>query len=340
MEHKVKVSVIGATGYTGAELVKLLLCHPGVDIDKITSESFSGEKFSQVYPHIKCDLICEELNTEEITSPLVFTALPHGTSSHVVDKLDRKNIKLIDLSADFRLKSGQIYKRWYRVTHPREDLLAEAVYGLPELYAEKIKEAELVANPGCYPTSVILALAPLLKEKLIREESITIDSKSGVSGAGRKPSLKTHFPEVNENINAYQVEGHRHTPEIEQELSRIVEAKINITFVPHLIPVNRGIFSTCYAQLKSNDTTEELINLYNRFYKDAPFVEVLPPGVFPHTREVLYTNFCRIGLYVDKRCRKVVVLSVIDNLVKGASGQAIQNMNLMCGFRQTEGLVS
>ncbi len=335
----IKVSVIGATGYTGAELVRLLLHHPQVRIDKLTSESFAGQKFSQVYPGIRCDIICEKLDVEKITSPFVFTALPHGTSAEVVDKLYKRGAKIVDLSADFRLNKKEIYEAWYGIIHPREDLLSKAVYGLPELYREKIKKATLVANPGCYPTSIILALAPLLRYNLIEKRTIVADSKSGVSGAGRKPSLNTHFPEVNENINAYKIEGHRHIPEMEQELSKIAKEKVTLTFIPHLIPVNRGIFSTCYAQLKKDCTTEELFELYTQFYRGETFVEVLPPGIFPHTKEVLHTNLCRIGLHVDKRCGRVIVLSVIDNLLKGASGQAIQNMNLMCGFEEKTGLV-
>ncbi|MCD6256632.1 N-acetyl-gamma-glutamyl-phosphate reductase [Candidatus Aerophobetes bacterium] len=333
-----KISVIGATGYAGAELVRLLIQHPEVEIDKLTSESFAGKRFSEVYPAIKCDIVCESLDIEKITSSLVFTALPHGKSAQVVGKLLDRGMKVIDFSADFRLNNAKVYSSWYGVTHPREDLLSAAVYGLPELYRDKIRKARLVANPGCYPTSVILALAPLLKEKLIDKKDIVVDSKSGVSGAGRNPTLKTHFPEVNENINAYQVTGHRHLPEMEQELSKIAEDKVTLTFIPHLIPVNRGIFSTCYANLTEKLTTEDLLDIYADFYKKEPFVEILPSGIFPSTKEVVWSNRCRIGLNVDKRSNKVVVLSAIDNLGKGASGQAIQNMNLICGFDEKTAL--
>lgn len=335
----IKVSVIGATGYTGAELVRLLLDHPQVEIDRLTSESFAGQKISQIYPALRCDVILETLNVDEINSPFVFVALPHGVSAPIVKKFYQRQIKVVDLSADFRLNSASLYMKWYGIAHPEEQLLSEAVYGLPEIYREKIKKTKLVANPGCYPTSVILALAPLLKKGLVKENGIVVDSKSGVSGAGRSPTLETHFPEVNENINAYKVTGHRHIPEMEQELSKLAKKKIILTFIPHLIPVNRGILSTLYADLKSNLTSQELVKIYLEFYKDEPFVEILPPGVFPHTREVLYSNRCRIGLNVNQRSGKVVVLSAIDNLVKGASGQAIQNMNLMCGFDETMGLI-
>jgi len=333
-----KVSVIGATGYTGAELVRLLLGHPGVEIDRLTSESFAGRRICEVYPALRCDIVCEALNVEKITSSFVFVALPHGVSAQIVKKLYNKNIKVVDLSADFRLSSAQLYQAWYGMNHPEKELLSKAVYGLPEIYREKIKRARLVANPGCYPTSVVLALAPLVKNQLVKEEGIVVDSKSGVSGAGRNPTLKTHFPEVNENINAYGVTGHRHIPEMEQELSKLAKTKITLTFIPHLIPVNRGILSTCYVDLKNKLTSEELVKIYLEFYKNEPFIEVLPSGTFPHTREVLWSNRCRIGLNVDERSNKVIVLSVIDNLVKGASGQAIQNMNLMCGFDEKMGL--
>ena len=332
-----KVSVIGATGYTGAELVRLLLCHPEVEIATLTSESFAGKKISELYPALKCDIVCEPLNIENIATPVVFTALPHGTSAEVVGNLYERGIKVVDFSADFRLKSVSVYANWYHIAHPRADLLSRAVYGLPELYRDRIKQALLVANPGCYPTSVILALAPLLKNNVVNKKGLVVDSKSGVSGAGRNPTRETHFPEVNENINAYKVTGHRHLPEMEQELSEIAGDEVNITFVPHLIPVNRGILSTCYADLVEKLSTQDVLNMYRQFYQKEPFVEILPVNEVPHTREVLFSNRCRIGLNVDKRVNKVVVLSAIDNLVKGASGQAIQNMNLMCGLDETMG---
>lgn len=337
-KDKMKVSVIGATGYTGKELVRLLLRHPMVEIEMLTSESFAGKKISQVYPTLKCDIVCESLNADKITSPLVFTALPHGKSAQIGGKLFDKGIKVIDFSADFRLEDAEVYRKWYGVSHPREDLLSTSVYGLPELYRERIKKAVLVANPGCYPTSVILALAPLLKNKLVREEGLVVDSKSGVSGAGRNPTPHTHFPEVNENINAYRVKGHRHLPEMQQELSKIAEEEVSVTFVPHLIPVTRGILSTCYANLTEKLTTQRVVDIYTRFYEEEFFVEVLPPGIFPHTKEVLRSNRCRIGLNVEGRGDKVVAISTIDNLVKGASGQAVQNMNLMCELDENLGL--
>lgn len=332
-----KVSIIGATGYAGAELVRLLLHHPEVEIEMLTSESFAGKKLSEVYPAIKCNIVCNHLNVEKIKSPLVFTALPHGKSAKIAGNLVDRGIKVVDFSADFRINCARVYSLWYGIPHQREDLLPKAVYGLPEIYRERIKNATLVANPGCYPTSVILALAPLLKNKLIKPEGIVVDSKSGVSGAGRNPTLSTHFPEANENINAYKVTGHRHLPEMEQELSKIAGEKVKVTFVPHLIPVNRGILSTCYAEPLKRLTTEDVLDIYTEFYKKEPFVEILLPGKFPHTKEVLWSNRCRIGINVTNSS-KVVIICVIDNLVKGASGQAIQNMNLMCGFDESTGL--
>lgn len=336
-----KVSIIGATGYTGAELVKVLLRHPRIEIEVITSQSFVNKKISEIYPWLNTDLICQEFNINRIasSSSFIFTALPHQTSMKIVAELHSKGRKIIDLSADFRLTDPVSYEKWYGVPHQRKDLLKEAIYGLPEVYREKISKASLVANPGCYPTSSILALAPLVNSSLIKENSIIIDAKSGVSGAGRKLSLATHFAEVNENVRAYQVLGHRHTPEIEEQLSKLAKRKIIITFVPHLVPVNRGILSTCYAALKQKADTKDLLKLYQDFYKEEPFVEILPEGRFPQTKEVTDSNRCRIGITVNGRNDRVIIISVIDNLSKGAATQAVQNMNLMCGFEETMGLI-
>jgi len=337
-----KVSIIGATGYTGAELVRILSNHPEIEISTITSETFVGRKISEIYPFLSTNLVCEKLNMDKISSlsSFVFTALPHKTSMEIVGELHSRGKKVVDLSADFRLNDPSLYEKWYEVSHHTQgELLKEAVYGLPELYREKIKDARLVANPGCYPTSVILALAPLLKKGLIEEDSIIVDAKSGATGAGRKLSLSTHFPELNENFYPYQVEGHRHLPEMEQELGKIAEKEVKITFVPHLIPVNRGLVSTCYASLKSPLSSEDALKIYEGFYKEEPFVEILPRGRFPQVREVANSNRCRIGLTVDERAKRVIVISAVDNLGKGASGQAVQNMNIMCGFREDSGLI-
>ncbi|NQS88796.1 N-acetyl-gamma-glutamyl-phosphate reductase [Patescibacteria group bacterium] len=332
-----KISIIGATGYAGAELVKILLRHPMVDIEKLTSKSFAGRKISNIYPSLVTGLVCEPLNIDKITSPVVFTALPHGTSMEIVAKLYRMGKKVIDLSADFRLKDAKVYEKWYKIPHKKKNLLWEAVYGLPELYREKIRKAQLVANPGCYPTSAILALAPLVRNKILNE-SVIVDAKSGISGAGRGLTLQTHFPEANENISAYRVEGHRHLPEIEQEIGKLAKREVQVTFIPHLIPVNRGILSTCYAKIKQSLTTSDVIQLYQDFYEKEPFVEILPEGDFPQTKEVLNSNRCRIGLMVNSLANQIIIISAIDNLGKGASWQAVQNMNLMCGFEEEMGL--
>jgi len=336
-----KVSIIGATGYTGAELVKILLKHPQVEIETITSQSFANKKISEIYPWLNTDLVCQELNIDKIalSSSFIFAALPHQTSMKIIGELYLKREKIIDLSADFRFTDPLIYEEWYGIPHQKRELLKKAVYGLPELYREKIREACLVANPGCYPTSSILALAPLVNNDIIKENSIIIDAKSGVTGAGRALSLATHFPEVNENVRAYQVKGHRHTPEIEEQLSKLAKRKIIITFVPHLMPINRGILSTCYAALKQKTDTNDLLKLYQDFYKEEPFVEILPRGKFPQTKEVLNSNRCRIGITVNERTGKAIIISAIDNLSKGAATQAVQNMNIMCGFEETMGLV-
>jgi len=337
---KVKVSVIGATGYTGAELVRILSRHPEVELVSITSQTFAGKKISEIYPFLSTDLVCEELDVDKIasSSSFVFTALPHKTSMEIVGELYLRGKRVVDLSADFRLKDPALYEKWYGVSHSKRKLLPEAVYGLPELYRERITEARLVANPGCYPTSIILALAPLLKGHLIGEESIIVDAKSGVTGAGRKLTLATHFPEINENLYPYKVEGHRHLPEMEQELSRLAGTQVKVTFVPHLAPLNRGILSTCYASLKGHTKVEKILRIYQDFYKDEPFVEILERGKVPRITDVATSNRCRIGLAVDERANRIIVLSAIDNLGKGASGQAVQNMNIMCGFKEDEGL--
>jgi N-acetyl-gamma-glutamyl-phosphate reductase len=336
-----KVSVIGATGYTGAELVKILLKHPQVEIETITSQSFANRKISEIYPSLITDLVCQELNINKIalSSSFIFTALPHRISMEIVGKLHSRGKKIIDLSADFRFIDPLIYEEWYGTPHQKKELLKKAIYGLPELYREKISRARLVANPGCYPTSSILALAPLVSNDLIKGNSIIIDAKSGVTGAGRALSLATHFPEVNENVRAYQVKGHRHTPEIEEQLSKLTTREIIITFVPHLVPINRGILCTCYAALKQKTDTKDLLKLYQDFYKEEPFVEILPQGRFPQTKEVLDSNRCRIGITVNERSGRAIIISAIDNLAKGAATQAAQNMNIMCGFEETMGLI-
>jgi len=256
----------------------------------------------------------------------------------IIGSLYAREKKIVDLSADFRLKDSLVYEEWYKTPHKEKKLLKEAVYGLPELNRDEIKRAHLVANPGCYPTAIILALAPALKNNLIKEDNIIIDAKSGVSGAGRTLSLMTHFPEINENLLAYKVEGHRHLPEMDQELSILAQKRVKIIFVPHLVPLNRGIFATCYTSLRHPLRYEEVRQVYKDFYQEEPFIEILDEGKFPQIKEVSGSNRCRIGLMVDKEKKHLLIISVLDNLVKGASGQAVQNMNIMCNFEEKMGL--
>lgn len=338
MEKK-KVAVLGASGYTGSDLLRLLLVHPNVEITHLTAEKHAGKMISDVFPHLKgfLDLELKPLKPKSIPKDLdiVFAALPHGTSAKVIKELYERDIKIIDLGADFRL-SNKNYKKWYG-EHPCPELIKKAVYGITELNRHKVKKAKLVANPGCYPTSSILGLAPLLINKIADHASIIIDSKSGVSGAGRSPSLDYHYSEVNEGMKAYKVGEHRHMPEIEEALSNYSGLKVIVSFTPHLIPMDRGILSTIYVNLNKSLTTKKLIDIYNEHYKDERFVRISPENVYPSTNQVRGSNYCDIGVKVNSN-NTAVIVSVIDNLVKGASGQAVQNMNVMMGYEETTGL--
>ena len=340
--EKLNIAIVGSSGYTGGELMRILLNHPKVTVTAVTSEKSAGKPITSIFPHLAglTSLVCESLDPDIIAkkSDFVFLALPHVTSQEAGFHFHQLGKKVVDLSADYRLSNPAVYATWYEHTHQYPDLLKEAVYGLPELHREKIKNASLIANPGCYPTSAILGLAPLMRKGMIDPGSIIIDSKSGVSGAGRSPSLAHHFPEVNEAFMAYKVGTHRHTPEIEQELSALVGKQITLSFTPHLVPMNRGILTTIYATQVVASDTAQLYSLYQEFYHDAPFVRLLPVGQLPNVRNVRGSNFCDIGVYADQRTGRAVVITAIDNLVKGASGQAIQNMNLMMGFDEAEGL--
>jgi len=336
----IKVAILGASGYTGGELIRLLLNHPNVEISHITAEKHAGKQISEVFPHLNglLDLNLEKLSAANIPGDidLVFAALPHGASAEVIMELYERDLKIIDLGADFRLNEGN-YKEWYG-DHPCTELLEGAVYGISELYKDEIAETKLIANPGCYPTSSILPLAPLLKNGLIKEKNIIIDSKSGVSGAGRSLSQDLHFCEVNEGFKAYKVGGHRHCPEIEQQLSDYCGKSIRVTFTPHLIPIDRGILSTIYVHTQKSHTTAELIKIYKKFYKDSYFIRVYDEGEFPSTSFVKGSNFCDIGVMSDPENKTAIFISAIDNLVKGASGQAIQNMNIMMDLPEDTGL--
>jgi N-acetyl-gamma-glutamyl-phosphate reductase len=332
--NKTKVGIINVTGYTGVELARLLFQHPQVKLTSVTGRSAAGQKLGTVFPHLAgLDLTIEaEVGKVE----LVFSAMPHKESAQEIIPLLKQGIKVVDISADFRLKDASEYKQWYGFTHPTPKLLTKAVYGLPELYRSQIASAPLVANPGCYPTGAILALAPAVKAKII-EPDIIIDSKSGVSGAGRSLNLPTHFAEANEDVSAYALEGHRHLPEITQELKELSgERSLAVSFVPHLVPMTRGILTTCYAPLASGKSEKKLKELYRDFYKDEPFVRVVDSP--PHTKHTLGNNMCLVYPTIDQRAGKLIVISCLDNLVKGGSGQAIQNMNLMLGLPEKTGL--
>jgi N-acetyl-gamma-glutamyl-phosphate reductase len=322
--------------------MRILLNHARVSLTAITSEKSAGKPITTIFPHLAglTSLVCEHLDPDAIAkkADVVFLALPHVTAQEAAFQFHMLGKKVIDLSADYRLTDPAVYEKWYEHKHQYPELLKSAVYGLPELHRERIRTASLVANPGCYPTSAILGIAPLMKNSAADLSSIIVDSKSGVSGAGRSPSLAHHYPEVNEGFMAYKIGTHRHTPEIEQELSGLARKQITLSFTPHLVPMNRGILTTIYAMMAMPMDTARLFSLYQEYYRNEPFVRLLPLGQFPNVRNVRGSNFCDIGVHVDPRTGRAIVVTAIDNLVKGASGQAIQNMNLMMGFDEAEGL--
>ncbi len=337
----IRVGILGATGYTGIELVRLLLQHPEIELTVLTSERSAGQKYSDVFPAFRncCDQELVKLHPKEIAkqTTLVFSCLPHQQSMPHVPALLDYGSKVIDLSADFRLDSLSLFKETYG-EHSKPELLKEKVYGLPELYRDQIKSAFLVANPGCYPTTIILGIAPLLKANLIAHQGIIADAKSGTSGAGRTPQQNTIFGEVNESLRAYGVEKHRHTSEIEQELSKLAGEELQLRFTPHLIPMDRGLLATIYAKPLKKLTSNDVIEVFQKFYRNEPFVRILPLGEFPGTKQVRGTNYCDIGVYYDERTELITVISALDNLTKGASGQAVQNMNLMHGLDESLGI--
>lgn len=337
-----KVAVVGASGYTGIELVRLLHAHPEAAVTCVTSEQSAGKRLSDVFPTVRnrYDVVLENLEPVRVAekADLIFTALPHKAAMEVVPTFLALGKQVVDLSADYRLHDAQVYGEWYE-QHLNPELLPRAVYGLPEIRREEIASADLVANPGCYPTSIILALAPLLKNGLIDPATIIADSKSGVTGAGRSAKVDNLYCEVNEGFKAYGVGGvHRHIPEIEQELSLLAGGKVIISFTPHLVPMDRGILSTVYAMPAASVTTARLLEIYNDHYDGEAFVRVLPAGQFPSTAYVRGSNFCDIGVSVDQRSGRIIIVSAIDNLVKGASGQAVQNMNIVADLPENMGL--
>lgn len=336
----IKAGIVGATGYAGTELVRLITSHPKAEVSAISSVSFEGKKISDVYPSYIYlnDMVCENVNEVVDKSDVVFAALPHGLSQELASDCKAKGVKFIDLGADFRLNSEDEYSEWYGGTFLDKNLHKEAVYGLPELFRNEIKGKSIIANPGCYTTCSPLALAPAVKNGLVKLKGIICNCASGVTGAGRKPNQGNHYPELNEGFHAYKAAQHRHTPEIEQTLSRLAEEKVTVTFVPHLLPVNRGILATCYADIKEGVSFEEIRKAYEDFYKGEYFVRLLPDGMYADIHNIKYSNFCDISLHYDKRAGKLIVCSAIDNMVKGAAGQAIQNMNIIFGLDEKTGL--
>jgi N-acetyl-gamma-glutamyl-phosphate reductase len=338
----IKVGIVGATGYVGEELVRILCRHPQVTGITVAAKDAPGQRLSQVYPHLAGFADMEILDMDQVPelisgSDLVFSALPHGLSAPVVRQTLAAGRRVIDMAADFRLPDQALYEQWYQAAHQAPDLLKEAVYGLPELFRSAVESARLVANPGCYPTSALLALAPLMKHGLVKQDSVIVDSKSGVSGAGRTLALGSHYCECNDNVRAYSVTTHRHTPEISHYASVLAGSRVDVVFTPHLIPMTRGILSTVYAELLRPLDAASLHQVYQDFYYGEEFIQLLAAGGWPETKWVQGTNRCCLGLTVAGQ-KRLIVVSAIDNLVKGASGQAVQNMNLMFGIPEGTGL--
>lgn len=340
----IKAGVIGATGYAGAELTKLLFGHPNVELSFLASKSYATKSFSDIYRNftncIDMPLCEEDLSKMAETVDVIFTATPQGYLSGILNEEILDKVKIIDLSADYRIKDVNIYEKWYGIKHGSPKLIENAVYGLCEINRNKIKNTSLLANPGCYTTCSILTAYPLVREGLIDIKTLIVDAKSGTSGAGRGAKTDNLFCEVNENIKAYGVTVHRHTPEIEEQLSYACGKEIVINFTPHLIPMNRGILATEYASLNGNVSESDIRLAYEKYYGNEPFIRVLDKGIFPETRWVSGSNFVDIGFKIDERTKRVIMIGAIDNLVKGAAGQAMQNMNIMFGIEETCGLLS
>ncbi|MFY0543187.1 N-acetyl-gamma-glutamyl-phosphate reductase [Brevibacillus sp. H7] len=338
----IRVGIVGATGYGGVELIRLLAAHPHVQVTNMYSSSAEGEWLASVFPHLNGHTLpaLEAIDAKKISeaNDIVFLATPAGVSAGLSPQLLEHGTKIVDLSGDFRLQSAEAYRQWYKHEPAPEALLSQAVYGLTEWRREQVAGARLVANPGCYPTATLLALLPLVKTGWVNPRSWIVDAKSGVSGAGRGVSLGVHYSEVNESIGAYKVALHQHTPEIEQELRSQSETNVLVQFTPHLVPMTRGILITAYGQLETDVTLDDLQELYLSAYAEETFVRIRKPGSHPRTKEVYGSNYCDIALHLDQRTGRVILLSVIDNMVKGAAGQAVQNMNVMFGWAETAGL--
>lgn len=341
---KIRAGLVGITGYTGMELARLLASHPSMKLTMGCSRSEAGRRLGEFYPFLEglpgSDLVISVYSAKAVAEncDIAFLAVPHGKAMVMARELLEEGVRVVDLSADFRLHDASVYEAWYKVPHTEKHLLPEAVFGLPEFYADDIARARLVANPGCYPTSAILGLAPALQNGLVSTEDIVIDSKSGTSGAGRKAVTTSLYCEVTDSFKAYGLGKHRHTPEIEQELSRLAGKPVTVSFNPHLVPMNRGILSTIYTKLATEKGYDEIWQIYRDFYKDCPFVRVLPKGNLPETRFVRGSLFCDMGLVLDPRTNRLIIVSVIDNICRGASGQALANANIMCGLPMAEGL--
>jgi N-acetyl-gamma-glutamyl-phosphate reductase len=337
--NKKKIGIIGATGYTGSELVRILINHPDVEINLITSESRAGEPFSDVHPFFQ-GIVDQKLlsinQMEDVELDLVFLALPHGVSMDFVKKFHGKPFKIVDLSGDFRLNTVADYEQWYQMKHAYPEGIKNAVFGIPELFADQIKEAKLVANPGCFPTTAILGLAPLITNNLVEKKQIIIDSKTGVTGAGIKSKPVNLYSNVNDNFKAYGLKNHRHTIEIQNIFDQLLDEKTLVQFTPHLLPVDRGILSTIYVQPTGEMDEEKLKDIYTKFYVRAPFVRLRKQ--LPAIKDVRGSNYCDLHVNFDERTNRIIIVSVIDNLVKGAAGQAVQNMNLMLGLNEKQGL--
>jgi len=336
-----KASVIGATGFAGAELVRLLLGHPKAEIAMVTSESSTGEMLTKMYPHLKDRLdkrltSMQDIQTIADVSDVIFIALPHGHAMKIGKELRDENVKIVDLGGDYRFKDYRVFEKWYGVEHV--DREAKAVYGLVELYRDQVKKASLVANPGCYTTASILSLVPLLKNKLIKTKGIVVDAKSGTTGAGRSLKLGSLYESVNESFKAYGVASHRHTPEIEQAYSEFAGEDVVIQFTPHLLPLDRGIYATCYAEINDGVTDEMINNAFDEMYGREYFIRVLGQGGIPELKNVRASNYVDLGWQIDHRTGRVIVMCCLDNLVKGAAGQAVQNMNVMFGLPEQMGL--
>lgn len=340
----VKVAVVGATGYTGEEIIKILCRHPKAELTSLAAIIDKPTNYATLFPYFKgkVNLICKELDIDETSKlcDLVFLALPHKISMEIAPAFLKKGKRVIDLSADYRLKDAHLYKKWYGAEHKDEKNLKAAVYGLPEFFKKEIEKADLIANPGCYPTGILLATLPFVKAKSAKVRQIIADAKTGVTGAGRRPDVSLSFAEIDGNFKAYKVNQHQHSPEINQELSNAAGKKIEIVFVPHLAPMQRGILSTIYLELNGDVPEKEVRELYQNTYKDKPFVRVMDKGSFPEIKNVANTNYCDIGIKVEEEKGLVIIVSAIDNLGKGAAGQAVQNMNVMCGFDEKLGLIS